>query len=85
LEQYDPEFESMGLDEANLDVTEYCLNHGITTEDGKQGLAQEIRSKIKDATQLTCSAGIACNRMLAKICSDLKKPDGQTFLPGDAD
>ena len=84
LEQYDPEFESMGLDEANLDVTEYCLNHGITTDDGKQGLAQEIRSKIKDATKLTCSAGIACNSMLAKICTDFKKPDGQTFLPGDA-
>lgn len=29
---------------------------------------------------MTCSAGIACNKMLAKICSELDKPDGQTIL-----
>lgn len=76
VEHYDPDFESMGLDECNLDVTDYCLNHGITTDEGKQKLAEEIRSKVKDATKLTCSAGISCNRMIAKICSDMNKPDG---------
>ena len=84
VESYDPDFESMGLDEANLDVTEYCMNHQITTDEQKENLALEIRTKIKEATQLTCSAGIACNRMLAKICTDMNKPDGQTFLPADA-
>ena len=33
VEQYDPEFESMGLDETNLDVTDYCLSNGIETDD----------------------------------------------------
>ena len=34
-----------------------------------------------DATQLTCSAGIACNRMLAKIATDVRKPNGQHLVP----
>jgi len=32
VEEYDPEFESMGLDETNLDVTQYCIDHGLTTD-----------------------------------------------------
>ena len=70
----------MGLDESNLDVTNYCEEHGLHSDEQKMQLAHEIRSKIKQATQLTCSAGIAPNKMLAKICSDMNKPDGQTFL-----
>ena len=76
VEKYDPEFESMGLDECNLDVTEYCLQHEIDTDEKKQDLAKEIRTKIHEATQLTCSAGIACNKMISKICTDMNKPDG---------
>lgn len=66
----------MGLDETNLDVTQYCIEHDITTDDQKQALALEIRTRINEATKLTCSAGISCNKMLAKICSDMKKPNG---------
>ena len=40
-----------------------------------------IRRRIFDATQLTASAGVAPNKMLAKICSDENKPDGQCVLP----
>ena len=36
IEQYDPEFESMGLDETNLDVTDYCAARNITTDEQKQ-------------------------------------------------
>lgn len=43
-------------------------------------VTQEMRQKIKEKTQLTASAGIASNRMLAKICSDRNKPNGQFLL-----
>ena len=48
-------------------------------------MTREIRSKVHKATGLTCSAGIAPTPMLAKICSDLNKPDGQYFLAGNVD
>uniref|UniRef100_A0AAV1VKU8 DNA polymerase kappa n=1 Tax=Peronospora matthiolae TaxID=2874970 RepID=A0AAV1VKU8_9STRA len=44
-------------------------------------IVRELRAKIFDCTQLTASAGIAANVMLAKICSDLNKPNGQYVLP----
>ena len=66
----------MGSDETNLDVTQYCIEHEIDTDQKKQELAQEIRAKVFEATHLTCSAGIASNKMLAKICSDINKPNG---------
>ena len=39
--------------------------------------------RVKDTTKITCSAGIAPNRMLAKICSDWNKPDGQSYMAND--
>ena len=83
IDNYDPEFESLGLDEAHLDITDYCEANEISTEEEIKALVQKIRDDIKKATQLTCSAGIGCNKMIAKICTDLKKPDGQTFMPSD--
>ena len=80
---YDPEFESMGLDETNLDVTQYCAENNIITPDQKQCLALEIRTKVFEATKLTCSAGIGPNKMIAKICSDINKPNGQTYVGDD--
>ncbi|CAH0517849.1 unnamed protein product [Peronospora belbahrii] len=44
-------------------------------------IVRELRKKIFDCTQLTASAGIAVNVMLAKICSDMNKPNGQYVLP----
>ena len=44
-------------------------------------MAHEIRSRVFETTKLTCSAGIAPNRMLAKICSDWNKPNGQAYVP----
>lgn len=83
IDTYDPEFESLGLDEAHLDITDYCEANDISTEEEIKALVQKIRDDIKKATQITCSAGIGCNKMIAKICTDLKKPDGQTFMPSD--
>lgn len=45
-------------------------------------VVQEIRAKVFETTKLTCSAGIAPNKMLAKICSDINKPNNQYLLKG---
>ena len=80
LEEYDPYIESMGLDEAYLDLTDYCKNNKIYSKEEITILINEIKKKIFDKTQLTCSCGIACNKTLAKICSDYNKPNGFFFL-----
>ena len=48
-------------------------------------LASEIQKKVFDATQLTCSIGIAPNRSLAKICAEMKKPNGIFLVPANFD
>lgn len=80
LYEIDPFLESQGLDEANLDVTDYMERNGLKDEEGRLFLANKIRKNIKEKLRLTCSCGVACNKMLAKICSDINKPDGQTYL-----
>ena len=68
--------EPLSLDEAYLDVSH------LSSEPGK--IAQQIRLQIKEDRGLTCSAGIAPNKMLAKIASDWNKPDGQYQIKHDA-
>lgn len=46
-------------------------------------VAAEIRRRVLDETRLTCSCGVAPNRMLAKVCSDVNKPNGQCVIPAD--
>ncbi|OZJ04017.1 hypothetical protein BZG36_03765 [Bifiguratus adelaidae] len=76
---YDPNFQSMSLDEAYLNITEYVEQHEMTPA----SVVSEIRQRIFEQTKLTASAGIAANKMLAKICSDVNKPNGQFQLPND--
>ena len=59
-----------------MDVTDFLSKHGMDNDEGRQELAHTIRTRVFEATKLTCSAGIAPNRMLAKICSDWNKPNG---------
>ena len=80
LEEYDVCLESMGLDEAYIDLTNYCKNNKIFTKEGIIEVVNGIKKKIFDKTQLTCSCGIACNKTLAKICSDYNKPNGLFYL-----
>jgi DNA polymerase-4 len=63
--------EPLSLDEAYLDVTNNLQGIASATE-----IAQQIKAKIKNTTQLTASAGVSYNKFLAKIASDYNKPDG---------
>jgi DNA polymerase-4 len=67
--------EPLSLDEAFLDVTEDKQNIGSAIE-----IAKLIKQQIKDETGLTASAGISSGKFVAKIASDLQKPDGLTFI-----
>jgi DNA polymerase IV len=67
--------EPLSLDEAFLDVTEDKLNIGSALD-----IAKEIKAAIKSELHLTASAGVSINKFLAKIASDLNKPDGLTFI-----
>ena len=63
--------EPMSLDEAYLDVTSNKLGMESAVD-----LARWIKAEVLKKTQLTCSAGVSYNKFLAKIGSDLNKPDG---------
>ncbi|KAK5634868.1 hypothetical protein RRF57_010581 [Xylaria bambusicola] len=79
LANYDPRFESASIDEAYLNITEYCVEHNMTAEEA----VQQVRDEIHEKTKITVSAGIAANAKLAKICSNFNKPNGQYSLPND--
>ena len=79
--QYTDLIEPLSLDEAYLDVTESNCCQGSATL-----MAEEIRQKIFSSTQLTASAGISYNKFLAKIASDMNKPNGQYIVkPGEGE
>jgi DNA polymerase-4 len=69
--EYTDLVEPLSLDECYLDVTENKLNIQTATE-----IAQRLRSRIKNELKLTASVGVAPNKLLAKIASDINKPDG---------
>ena len=68
--------EPLSLDEAYLDVTENKKNHPSATL-----LAKEIRREIYEKTGLRASAGISINKFIAKVASDINKPNGQKTVP----
>jgi DNA polymerase-4 len=78
LERFSPLVEQLSIDEAFLDVT------GTETLYGSgEDLARKLKQAVHDETGLTISVGVAANRLVAKIASDLKKPDGLVVvLPG---
>jgi DNA polymerase IV (DinB-like DNA polymerase) len=75
ISPYADRFEHVGIDECYIDVSERAGSF-----EAARDLAQEIKNKVKSKTQLTCSIGVAANKMLAKIASDLHKPDGLTVI-----
>jgi len=76
FERFTPLIEPLSLDEAFLDMT----GAGRIFGDGVE-IARKIRAAIKAETGLTASVGVASNKFLAKIASDMNKPDGLTVVP----
>ncbi|MBE9584709.1 DNA polymerase IV [Mucilaginibacter sp. JRF] len=73
--RYTDLIEPLSLDEAYLDVTTDKLEVGSAIE-----IAKQIKDAIKNELQLTASAGVSVNKFVAKIASDMNKPDGLTFI-----
>ena len=67
LREYDPDLESWGLDEANIDITEYLKKNGIDHSLGRLYVGNKIRRTIFERVEMTCSVGISWNKMLAKV------------------
>mgnify|MGYP003146607648 FL=1 len=73
--EYTDLVEPLSLDEAYLDVTENKKGNPSASM-----IAQEIRNRIKEVTGLNASAGISINKFVAKIASDINKPNGQKTI-----
>ncbi len=74
LREFSPVMEDVGIDEAFLDITDM--------EGPAEEIAAGIKKRIGEETGLACSIGIAPNKLLAKIASDMEKPDGLTIITG---
>jgi len=72
LRQFSPVMEDVGIDEAFLDLSEI--------DKPSEDIAGEIKEEIMKAVGLTCSLGIAPNKLLAKMASEIQKPDGVTII-----
>ncbi len=75
LNDFTPKVEPISIDEAFMDITGCIRLLGSPEE-----IARKIKKRIKDELQLTASIGIAPNKFIAKIASDLEKPDGLVIV-----
>ena len=74
--QITPLVESLSLDEAHLDVTD-----SVTPDRPPEKIAADLRVRVRSELGLTISVGVASSKSVAKIASDLNKPDGLTVVP----
>ncbi len=79
LKEFLPVVEVVSIDEAFIDLTGMIQN-----EEQLRALILKIKAQIRAATGLTCSIGVANNKLLAKIASDYQKPDGLIILDSNA-
>lgn len=78
VESFTPVVEQVSVDEAFLDV------RGVMRRwKSGRALAEALKARIRQDIHLTCSVGVAPNKYLAKLASDLHKPDGLTVAPSD--
>jgi len=75
--RYSNEVESFGMDECWIDITPIC-----TSFQEAERIANEIRESVKSELGITVSVGVSFNKILAKLGSDMKKPDAVTVLDG---
>ena len=76
LKRFSPLVEQVSIDEAYMDISGVDKLLGLPIDMGL-----EVKRSIRETTSLTCSIGIAPNKFLAKVASDLHKPDGLTIIP----
>ncbi|MEA1945529.1 MAG: DNA polymerase IV [Euryarchaeota archaeon] len=76
LRRYADKFQKVSIDEAFLDITTDNFEDAVR-------IAQNIKEEILDKEKLTCSIGIGPNKLVAKIASDIRKPDGLTIVRPD--
>jgi DNA polymerase-4 len=76
MRDYTPLVEVFSIDEAWLDVTNSLSIFGTP-----ERIAYLLKARIKESFGITCSIGIAPNKLLAKLASDMEKPDGLTIIP----
>lgn len=74
LHDFSPQMLQISIDEAFIDITQTARFHG-----GGRKLAEKLKSRIRGETGLTASVGMAPNMFVAKVASDLQKPDGLTI------
>ncbi len=78
---YSPLVEALSIDEAFLDVSKVAADL-----DDAASIAMKIKKEVRHKTGLSCSAGISVNKFLAKLASDINKPDGMFIIyPSDID
>ena len=78
MKDYTPLVEVFSIDEAWLDLT-----HSLKLFGSGERIAYLLKARIKQSFGITCSIGIAPNKLLAKLASDMKKPDGLTIIKPD--
>jgi DNA polymerase-4 len=72
LREFSPIIEDAGIDEAFLDISD--------VPEPSEAIAQAVKRRVREKTGLSCSVGIAPNKLLAKIASDMQKPGGLTIV-----
>lgn len=79
LAQYDPRFQSASMDEAYLNITQYCTEHEMNPDEA----VSQLRAQVFERAKITVSAGVAANARIAKIASNRNKPNGQFRVASD--
>ncbi|KAG8533037.1 uncharacterized protein KY384_001820 [Bacidia gigantensis] len=79
LAEYDPRFESASIDEAYLNITDYCNENDLKPWDA----VMQLRAEVHEKCRITISAGLAPNAKIAKVASNRNKPNGQFMVTND--